>query len=155
MVVLMGVWVGGLATYGAMLLPVLHARLTVAGTAPITRQFTAGLNALGLATLLLWALGLSATRRDWSRRAWWSSWALLAASAGLLVVEFGLHTLLSRQMQQGQTSSEGFYPLHRIYLIASSLQWLVNLGLIGVAMSPGLRRDLAAEGPPRDSVRAS
>ncbi len=33
-------------------------------------------------------------------------------------------------------SLRGFYPLHRIYLIASTAQWLANLGLLAVVLVP-------------------
>jgi hypothetical protein len=139
-VVLMAVWVGGLASYGAMILPALHARFTPAGTAPITRHFTGGLNGVGLATLLAWGLGLFLNPSNGPTRTRRVSWVLLAASALLLVVEFALHGALSRQMTLHQTRSEGFYPLHRVYLIVSTVQWLANLALLGLALPSGPAR---------------
>ncbi len=49
-------------------------------------------------------------------------------------------------MDLGRTQSEEFYPLHRVYLIASTVQWLANLGLLFTETN-SMDRDLSAESP--------
>lgn len=135
-VILMSLWVGGLAAYGALVLPVLHARFTVPGTAPVTRQFTGSLNLVALVVLIAWAVALATTGSTWRRRTWRAAWIALVVSAAALAAQFALHVALSRQMDLGVTASRSFYPLHRVYLLVSTVQWLVNLVLIGLAMRP-------------------
>ena len=61
----------------------------------------------------------------WSVRVRWSA---LWATTVLLFFLIVLH----RSMDEWLATSglRGFYPLHRAYLMASTAQWFVNLGLL-------------------------
>ena len=39
---------------------------------------------------------------------------------------------MRQQLDEG--SLRGFYPMHRLYLIASTVQWVANLALVGVSL---------------------
>ena len=129
-VLAMACWVGGLAVYGGLVLHTLHDRFGVPATAPITRQVTGGLNGIGLVAVALWWLARWLEGR--AGRAWPRRWRVVALglSTAILASQYALHGVLSRQMDLERTHSEAFYPLHRTYLILSTVQWLANLSLL-------------------------
>jgi hypothetical protein len=61
---------------------------------------------------------------------------LLALTTGFLACLVVLHGVMDAKLAESGT--RGFYPLHRAYLLVSTAQWLVNLGLIGVEASRGV-----------------
>jgi hypothetical protein len=123
------VWVGGFMFYGAAVVPALHDALDSFTAGFITRRVTDRLNAVGAVALVLWGAAGWSERRPGLRAAWYG---LLATSAGLLVALFVLHGVMDDRLDAGRL--RGFYPLHRVYLVVSTVQWLVNLGLLAVAL---------------------
>lgn len=130
-------WLGGLAFYGGSIRPLLQERFGLDQTIPITRHVTTELNLTGLVTLLLLglALGLEGQRAS-PRPRRWSLALLLSLSTVLLVALFAVHGILAGRMEQGQTSSGGFFPIHQVYLGISLLQWLTNVGLLLLWLQP-------------------
>jgi hypothetical protein len=126
----LSIWVGGFTFYSAVVIPVLHESLGRLDTGFITQRVTNDLNAAGGVTIALWWLAAWADRSTPAARARRTRLGLLAASTILLLGLVGLHHLMDARLESG--SLRGFYPLHRIYLIASTTQWLVNLGLMAV-----------------------
>ncbi len=124
----MACWIGGLAVYGALVLPFLHERFGVSSTAPVTRHVTLGLNAIGLAALVLGWIEFETIRRGETRRWAWFRVGLLAVSSAILAAQFVMHAMMSGQMDSGRLA--GFYPIHRVYLVASTAQWFVNMAIL-------------------------
>jgi len=133
-------WAGGFATYGGIVLPLLHRDLGVADSAWITRDVTRGLNGLGSATLLAWFIALCAGFARGAKPTRLTL-GLLMLAAGTLITQYTLHPILASRMDHEAVHSSGFYPVHRAYLILSTVQWVANLGL--VAFGRFRRIDLA------------
>src|SRR5262245_47242438 len=131
------VWLGGFTFYSAMVIPVLHDVMDSTDAGSITQRVTYRLNALGIVALVGCAASL---RLDRARTAACSRNAvvLLATSTGLLLFLVALHNVMDRLLAGG--SLRGFYPLHRLYLVASTVQWFVNVGFMASFMNAGDRR---------------
>ena len=132
------VWLGGFTFYGAVVIPILHERFGPLDAGRITQRVSDRLNLVGLATLLLWwALAWSERRRGpaVARRI---RLGLLVATTLLLAFLAVDHEILDDRLDRHGLS--GFYAYHRVYLIASSLQWAVNLGLVPATLAIWLRR---------------
>jgi hypothetical protein len=138
----LAVWLGGFTFYGAAVVPVLHDELDHLQAGGITRRVTDTLNAFGAATLALWWLDA------WAERTGGPAWAararggLLAASTAILAGLVALHRVMDARLDDGLL--RGFYPLHRLYLWASTAQWLVHLALLAVALAAWTRPATAA-----------
>ena len=133
----MASWAGGFAFYGAAVVPVLHDELDRLQAGAITARVTDTLNALGAAILVVWWAAALAGRPGAGDRARRARFGLLAASSTLLLSLIALHRVMDGRLDSGNL--RGFYPLHRAYLIASTAQWFVNLGLL--AAPPPSRDD--------------
>lgn len=126
-------WLGGLAFYGAGVIPVLHDAVggTRAGLT-ITRHVTDRLNVVGLACLVIWWPLVAAERRHGPARARRLRVAALGAStiwlAGLAI----LHRAMERHLDTRGLA--GFYPYHRAYLLASTAQWLANVVVLATSL---------------------
>ncbi|MFO0960205.1 MAG: DUF4149 domain-containing protein [Isosphaeraceae bacterium] len=124
-----GIWVGGFIFYGGLVVPIQHELLESLSAGNITRHVTDVLNRVGLASVAIWALAASSDRSApsrWVRRVYVAS---IAASALLLAFLFAAHRPMDRLLDSG--SMADFYPLHRIYLAASTAQWLANMAVVG------------------------
>jgi hypothetical protein len=131
--VLLAVWFGGFTFYSSFVLPVLHAEMGKFDTgAVVTRQVTARLNQVGAATLAAWWVLVAAERPAGTRQARLCRVGLLAADTLILIGLFTLHAAMSRRLDASPV--RGFYPLHRVYLWASTMQWVVNLALVAVTL---------------------
>ena len=130
----LSVWVGGFTFYSAVVIPVLHESLGRLETGTITQEVTNSLNAAGGVTVALWWLAAWTERSSHPVPARRIRLGLLAATTIILLVLVGLHRVMDGRLESG--SLRGFYPMHRIYLIASTAQWLANLGLLAVALVP-------------------
>ncbi len=145
-------WLGGFTFYSAVVIPVLHDRLgSPLETGLVTQRVTDALNLLGVATITLgWLVILfeepsqqSATgRRRWVMRA-------LAVTTVCLVILMALHRVLDRRLDAAER--HGFYPLHRLYLWVSTVQWVANLSLLTCWASVGRGCCRQTQGENRDS----
>ncbi len=128
---LLAIWLGGFTFYTAAVIPILHDQLgSPLETGLVTQRATDVLNLIGLATVVLgWSRVLLANldRRPAGARRRWAN-RFLALTTVALVALILLHRVLDRRMEAAELS--GFYPLHRIYVWVSTLQWLANLGLL-------------------------
>jgi len=142
----LSVWVGGFTFYSAVVIPVLHESLGSLETGYVTQRVTDYLNAAGVLAVALWWLSAWADRPAVSGLAGRARLGLLAATTLLLAGLIALHRVMDGRLESG--GLRDFYPLHRAYLVASTAQWFVNLGLIAVVLI--LRRDSPAETTRRD-----
>ncbi len=124
------IWVGGFTFYSAVVIPVLHEALGSLETGYVTQQVTWILNGIGTVAILAgWGLLLfeqGKTSSTLSR----VRLVLLTATTGTLGVLWILHYVMDARLDAGRL--RGFYPLHRTYLVASTVQWFANLGLLAV-----------------------
>lgn len=121
----MALWTGGFTFYSAVVVPSLHESFDSFQVGDVTRHVTWVLNLAGLVTVTIWWLGGRPGRSGGVRRV---QTALLAVTTALLAAQFVLHSVMSARLDAGTVRS--FYPLHRVYLWASTLQWAANVGLL-------------------------
>lgn len=126
-VAMMAAWFGGFSVYGGVVVPILHDALDSLSAGEITRRVTDRLNLIGLAAVVLWWI-VAAVSRSGPRRWLRVQVGLLVLTSTLLGVELLLHRVMDAYLDAGRMVD--FYPLHRLYLWASTLQWGVNLGLL-------------------------
>ena len=124
-------WMGGFLFYTAAVVPAGTALLGAAGQGAITARVTDVLNAVGAVALAVLALELSLTRDPNRRRLacrWWA-WGVALLCQVLLIY---FHVLLDAFMDEARTRvviREPFYPVHRLYLWACTIQWAACLFL--------------------------
>jgi hypothetical protein len=128
----LAVWVGGFTFYSSVVIRALHASLGSMETGYVTQQVTDYLNAIGVATVTVWAFTAWVERSVGSRRARLTRLVLLATTSGLLLALILLHRVMDLRLDTG--GLRGFYPLHRAYLIVCTAQWVANLGLLAVSL---------------------
>ena len=128
----LSVWFGGFTFYAAAVVPILHDELDVFQAGLITRRVTDLLNCVGVATLAIWwtATWREPSRASCSRRGYLTRVALLTSTSLLLGFLIILHRVMDQRLDAMGT--RGFYPLHRVYLIASTVQWFVHLALFAL-----------------------
>jgi hypothetical protein len=102
----------------------------------VTLEVTRCLNYIGLATLLILAGDMIRGERQATRAnvGCMLCWVGMAISLGALM---WLHPQLSGMMDpKSQTipDPEGMYPLHRAYLIISTIQWLCALVFLALTL---------------------
>jgi hypothetical protein len=122
------VWLGGFTFYSAVVLWVVHEAYGSLEAGRITQRVTDWLNAIGVATVALWWLVVWIDRRlapTFARRLVVGLLALTTLLLAFLLVD---HRFLDHRLEHQGLS--GFYAPHRVYLIASTAQWAVNLLLI-------------------------
>lgn len=134
---ILALWQGGFLFYASFVVP---TGTEVLGSATaqgvITARVTNALNACGLVALALLAWDIAAARDPSARRTsarWWLWTAALACQFLLLF----FHMVLVAFMDPGQryvVIRRPFYPIHRIYLWTSTVQWAVCLGLAWLAL---------------------
>ncbi|MGP0066784.1 MAG: DUF4149 domain-containing protein [Isosphaeraceae bacterium] len=128
----LAVWVGGFAFYGGAVIPILHDAMDSLQAGGITRRVTDVLNAVGVATLAVWSLAAWLERSSGPPRVRRARLILLGITLMLLLFLIVLHGIMNERLETG--SLRGFYPLHRVYLIASTVQWVANLGLMATSL---------------------
>lgn len=123
-------WQGGFLFYTAFVVPAgTEALGGPAAQGAITTRVTDVLNVLGVVGLLAAAWELNYSRDLDPRRTaarWWC-WGVAVACQAVLLL---LHRLLDAFMDPTRTFVvivPPFYPVHRAYLWASTVQWLVGL----------------------------
>lgn len=124
----LSVWMGGFTFYSAAVIPILHDRLGSLDAGNVTQQVTDALNGIGVVTLVLWWAAAGVERSTGSARRRRTRLALLSVTTTLLLGLIYLHQVMDSRLET--TGLRGFYPLHRVYLIASTVQWVVNVGLL-------------------------
>jgi hypothetical protein len=139
-------WQGGFLFYTAVVVPIGTRVVGSAATqGAITTRVTDVLNACGVVGLGLLAWDLAVTRDPIRRRTaarWWC-WAVAAGCQFVLVVA---HLLLDAFMDPGRTYvliRPPFYPVHRVYLWASTVQWLACLVLAWLTLRAWGAEDVA------------
>lgn len=126
-------WQGGFLFYTAVVVPTGTEVLgSAAAQGAITARVTDALNLLGVVGIAIVAWDLAVTRDPSRRRtaARWCCWAAAMVCQYLLLV---FHPILISLMDPGRmyvTIREPFYPLHRLYLWASTVQWLAGVLLV-------------------------
>ena len=130
----LSVWVGGFTFYSAVVIPVLHEAMGRLDTGFVTQKVTNAINAAGAVTVALWWLAAWAEGAAHPALARRARLGLLAATTLILMALVRLHQLMDSRLESG--TLRDFYPLHRIYLIASTAQWFVNLGLMAIVLIP-------------------
>jgi len=128
----MTVWLGGFTFYSAVVLPILHDELGSLEAGRITGNVANALNASGVGALLAWWLLAWEERSIGEPRARRVRAALLGTTTAILAGLAALHPVLDARLEAG--SMRSFYPLHQVYLIASTAQWGVNLALLAATV---------------------
>jgi hypothetical protein len=127
------VWVGGFTFYGAAVIPVLHDELDRLDAGRITQRVSDRLNLIGLVAVALWWALAWFERRQGPALARWLRVGLLAATTLLLAFLAVDHEILDDRLDR--YGLDGFYAYHRVYLIASTIQWVFNLGLVPATLA--------------------
>jgi hypothetical protein len=117
-------WLGGFMFYGAVVVPIVRAKLEgMPERSTITQRVTGWINLSGtLAVLVMFVDAYASTVRR--NRARWIAWVCMTLPLPVLV---WLHSRLSQQMADPlfyTKSLATFQPWHQAYLILNSLQWL-------------------------------
>jgi hypothetical protein len=135
----MSLWIGGFTFYGGIVIPILHEFMTTSEAGEVTRRVTDALNLIGLVTVVVWSVLLVVERNQGS--GWAKHLRILAfgGAAGLLAGQGILHEIMDARLDAG--SIRGFYPFHRVYLGASTLQWGLNLFVLYLSLILWDRRD--------------
>lgn len=123
-------WVGGFTFYGGIVIPLMHEQFATTAVGQVTARATDALNVIGGVTIVLWWLWVwfdRSTQRSWLR---YGRVVCLTVTTVLLLAQVVLHTVMDRQL--ASSALLDFYPLHRAYLLLSTLQWLMNLVLLGL-----------------------
>ena len=115
-------WQGGFLFYAAVVVPTGTKLLGAAGQGAITARVTDVLNVIGAVGLAALALELSLTRAPNRQRTArrWTAWVVALVCHGLLIY---LHTRLDALLE-GRATGVSFYTMHRVYLLASTAQWI-------------------------------
>ena len=142
-------WQGGFLFYTAAVVPAGTTLLGAAGQGAITARVTDVLNAVGTVALAVLALELSLTRDPNRRRVACRWWAWAVALLGQLLLVY-CHVLLDAFMDEGRTRvviREPFYPVHRLYLWACTVQWAACLLLTWWTLRAWREEDVSAGRP--------
>jgi hypothetical protein len=129
-------WQGGFTFYAAVVVPVGQQVLGAPGDQGfITRQVTDYLNLSGGVALLALAWDAAANReRGWRCHLRWGCWVGMVVTLGVLCwLHVRLDGLLSPEAFR-ILDRQAFYPLHRLYLWISTLQWACALGFAGLTL---------------------
>ncbi len=131
-------WQGGFLFYTAVVVPIGTGVLDSAATqGMITARVTDLLNLFGVITLaaLGLELGLSRDPRRGRTAARYWCWGIAIICQALLLY---FHQLLEAFMDPERTRvviRPPFYPVHRLYLWTSTIQWLACLLLMGLTVA--------------------
>ena len=129
-------WQGGFLFYTAVVVPTGTSVLGSASAQARSPRVTDALNRIGLVGLAILAVELGLTRDPIAKRTlarWWCWWVLFVAQFLLLY----FHCLLDAFMDPERTRvviRPPFYPVHRLYLWASTAQWLACLVLVWLTL---------------------
>jgi hypothetical protein len=139
------VWLGGFTFYAAFVIKiaqrVLGSHLRVGF---ITQEVTRVMNFWGIAALALLAIdSLIAWRRSHRATRWLAALTWTAMAGGLTAL-LALHPTLDRMMDPvaKQVTDDGFYNLHRLYLIIATAVWSAGLAHVLILVGRWRARDL-------------
>lgn len=128
----LSVWFGGFTFYSAIVIPVLHDAIGGLESGSITGEVTNSLNAIGVGAVAAWWWLVAVERSVGERRARRARVVVLAATTAVLLGLIALHPVMDARLETG--SLRNFYRLHKLYLIASTVQWVLNLALPAVSL---------------------
>ena len=119
-------WWGALTFYGAVVVPEGTEQLGSQTQGLVTQQVTQVLNLIGVGVivLLFFELKRSGTRSTWT------AWIVFSICQAAL---YGVHAWLSALLAPAAGTSvdwRWFYDVHRIYLLATAVQWGTGLLLL-------------------------
>jgi hypothetical protein len=140
-------WQGGFLFYTAVVVPIGTNRFGAEGQGTVTARVTDVLNAVGVVGVAVLAVELGLSRDPSQLRTavrWWL-WGVALLSQALLLY---LHVLMDAFMDPGRTRvviRPPFYPVHRLYLWASTAQWLACFALTALTVAAWRAED---RGPP-------
>lgn len=148
-------WLGGLTFYSAVVIRVARRVLgSHLETGFITQRVTDRINVVAVVALAALLVNLIRSRRAISGRLWVmlaSTWAVMAVvQLGLLA----LHPVMDAALDADAGSivdGPGFYRLHRIYVIASSVQMLMGLIHAGLVLRAWQRTDYTQLHEPQEA----
>ena len=135
-VLMLAGWWGALTFYGMVVVPEGTEQLGSQTQGLVTQQVTRTLNLVADAVigLLFFELRRSGTRSKWI------AWGVFSACQ---IVLYAVHAWLSALLQPAAGKSVDwpwFYDVHRIYLLATALQWGIGLfllwGVVAVRAKP-------------------
>ena len=127
----LAVWFGGFTFYAGIVIPILHDELGGMDSGAITGMVSKQLNGIGIGAMLVaWVTAIVERKSQpgWNRWANWGRWTLLIATTAILIFLIALHPIVQDYLDNGPRRD--FYLMHKIYLIASSIQWGINVVLI-------------------------
>ena len=133
LILALGSWWGALTFYGMVVVPTGTEQLGSQTQGLVTQQVTRTLNLMGVAVIGLVFFDL---RRSGSRL----RWALWGTFAACQLVLFYVHHWLSGLLApaHGETVDwSWFYDVHRIYLLATAIQWGAGLWLLWFVIPAG------------------
>lgn len=116
----LSLWIGGIALYGAVVVPAGGHVLGKVAQGFVTERVTSELNVLGAVALAALAWSTFASRR----RALVATWlVMLAAQLALFALHPYVGALLDGAAHEVRDRG-AFYARHRIYLLVTTAQWL-------------------------------
>ena len=127
----LAVWFGGFTFYAGVVIPILHDELGGMDSGAITGMVSKPLNWIGVGALLAgWIVAIVERKSQpgWNRWAKWGRWTLLIATTAILTFLIALHPVVEGRLETA--SLKDFHRMHQVYLIASTIQWCINVGLI-------------------------
>ena len=145
-------WLGGLAFYAAVVIPVgVHVLDGHREFGFITRLVTKYLNGIAIAALLvtLPQIAISTDSRSGQRRRG-LAWATMALAQGALLFMHPWLDALLDPAQHHVLDPDAFYSRHRIYLLATTLEWLAGVYLLWSLLSLWSNLDRLAATPASD-----
>jgi len=128
----MTVWLGGFTFYSSVVIPILHEEMGGIESGMITGQVSNYLNVFGVGAVVCWAILAGMERSIGECWAFWIRVFLLVVTGAILTGLIALHPVMDRRLETGELSH--FYPLHKVYLIASTFQWGINLAILAVSV---------------------
>jgi len=125
---LFAVWFGGFTFYTAIVVPIGTDVLGSSRTQGfVTQQVTNQLNFVGGFAIFFQLLDLVCFRRDRSRKLNIGLTVTIVGIASLWIVLLVVHPMLDAMLEpehQHVADESNFYQMHRVYLWASTVQWL-------------------------------
>src|SRR5262245_45235763 len=119
-------WQGGFLFYSAFVVPAGGHLIGAEGQGAVTARITDSLNAAGVVGIVILAIELSLTRDTNARRTecrWWAWGVVLVSQFLLLYTHLVLDEFMDEQRKRIIVRA-AFYPVHRIYLWTSIVQWV-------------------------------